>query len=113
MSEKTLNNIRIVHKHDIEENWLKATNFIPKRGELIIYDKDNNYTYERMKIGDGYTRVSNLPFSNDWDSLENKPFGKLETNLFTITFTDSTNAILNLTAEEIDYSFSTTGKLVN
>ena len=39
MSEKTLNNIRIVHKHDIEANWLKAENFIPKQGEIIIYDR--------------------------------------------------------------------------
>ena len=74
MSEKTLNNIRIVHKHDIEENWLKATNFIPKQGELIIYDIDTEHNYERMKIGDGNTLVNDLPFSNDWESLENKPF---------------------------------------
>lgn len=65
MSEKTLNNIRIVHKHDIEENWLKATNFIPKQGELIIYDVDDKYNYERMKIGDGITLVNDLPFNND------------------------------------------------
>lgn len=62
MSEKTLNNIRIVHKHDTEENWLKATNFIPKQGELIIYDIDKNYNYERMKIGDGINLVNDLPF---------------------------------------------------
>lgn len=74
MSENVLKNVRIVHKHDTEENWLKATNFIPKQGELIIYDVDNNYNYERMKIGDGKTLVNDLPFSNDWKSLENKPF---------------------------------------
>ncbi len=65
MSEKTLNNIRIVHKHDTEANWLKAMNFIPKQGELIIYDIDDTYNYERMKIGDGITNVNDLPFTND------------------------------------------------
>lgn len=64
MSEKTLNNIRIVHKHDTEENWLKATNFIPKQGELIIYDIDDAYTYERFKIGNGVNLVSDLPFGS-------------------------------------------------
>lgn len=53
---------RIVHKHDTEENWLKATNFIPLQGEIIIYDIDDNYSYERFKIGDGTTNVNSLPF---------------------------------------------------
>ena len=54
-------NTRIINKHDTEENWSKA-NFIPKQGELIIYDKDDNYDIERFKIGDGITTVNNLPF---------------------------------------------------
>ena len=53
---------RIVQKHAVESDWLKAVNFIPKQGELIIYDIDNDYNYERIKIGDGTTLVSNLPF---------------------------------------------------
>ena len=53
---------RIIHKHDIEENWNKATGFIPKQGEIIVYDIDDNYNYERFKIGDGNTTVVNLPF---------------------------------------------------
>lgn len=84
MSEKTLNNIRIVHKHDIEENWLKAENFIPKQGELIIYDVDTEHNYERFKIGDGINLVNDLPFGSvqsDWeqydktavDFIKNKP----------------------------------------
>ena len=64
MVEKNVN-ARIVHKHDTEENWLKATSFIPKQGELIVYDIDSNYTYERIKIGDGKTVVSSLPFCDD------------------------------------------------
>lgn len=60
-TEKNINS-RIIHKHDTEANWNKATNFIPKQGELIIYDIDDNYNYERFKIGDGITAVSSLPF---------------------------------------------------
>lgn len=63
MSEKTLKT-RIIHKHDTEANWLKATGFIPKQGELIVYDVDDTHTYERFKIGDGKTLVSELPFAD-------------------------------------------------
>lgn len=62
MSEKTIKS-RIVHKHDIEANWTKATTFIPKQGELVIYDIDSAHTYERLKIGDGVTNVNALPFA--------------------------------------------------
>ena len=56
---------RMPQKHDIEANWLKATNFIPMQGEIIVYDVDSNYTYERFKIGDGIKTVNNLPFVID------------------------------------------------
>ena len=68
MSEKTLNT-RIINKHDIEANWLKATTFVPKIGEIIVYDADENYSHARIKIGDGNTKVNDLPFSltqPDW-----------------------------------------------
>ena len=64
MSEKTITS-RIINKHDTAENWGKATGFIPKKGEVIVYDIDTNYTYERIKIGDGKTVVSALPFVDD------------------------------------------------
>lgn len=62
MAEKTLNS-RIIHKHDVESNWNKATNFIPKQGEIIVYDIDETHDYERFKIGDGVTVVTTLPFA--------------------------------------------------
>lgn len=62
MSEKRLNS-RIVNKHDTEVNWLKATNFIPMFGEIIVYDADSTNTQPRFKVGDGETVVSSLPFS--------------------------------------------------
>ena len=59
MSEKNLN-ARIIHKHDTEANWQKATSFIPKQGELIVYDIDSTYSYERFKIGDKINGVISL-----------------------------------------------------
>ena len=60
--EKNMN-ARIQHKHDIEANWNKALNFIPKAGEIIIYDIDENYNYSRFKIGDGVRTINNIEFS--------------------------------------------------
>lgn len=56
---------RIAQKHDVEENWNKAENFIPKKGEIIIYDKDDNHVTIRVKVGDGVTVVKSLPFITD------------------------------------------------
>ena len=63
MSEKIIHS-RIVHKHDIENNWIN-TSFVPKSGELVIYDIDESYDYVRFKIGDGITNVNLLSFVND------------------------------------------------
>ena len=48
MAEKELK-ARIVHKHDTEANWNKATNFIPKESEFIVYDMDDTHNYFRLK----------------------------------------------------------------
>lgn len=69
MAEKNINS-RIIHKHDTEAHWLLATNFVPKQGEHIVYDIDENYNYERLKIGDGTTNVNDLPFVIDFFTIE-------------------------------------------
>ena len=61
-------NTRLRQKIDTEANWNKATNFIPLDGEIIIYKADENYSYERIKIGDGETTVINLAFVNSIDT---------------------------------------------
>ena len=66
MAEKNIKS-RIVHKHDIETNWNLAENFTPKQGEIIVYDVDDNYSYQRFKIGDGEQNVNTLPFIADVD----------------------------------------------
>ena len=43
-------------KKDTTENWDKAKNFIPKENEIIIYIGVGT------KIGDGKTKVNELPF---------------------------------------------------
>ena len=59
---------RLILKHDTEEHWNQAGSikgekaFIPKQGEIIIYDIDDKYFYERLKIGDGISPVDTLPF---------------------------------------------------
>lgn len=57
MANKTFQG-RIVQKHDTEANWKKATNFVPLKGEIIIYDDLN-----KIKIGDGSTKINDLAFS--------------------------------------------------
>lgn len=63
MAQKEFNT-RIQLKSDTEANWLKATNFTPLKGEMIVYNADANYNYERIKIGDGVRKVNELPFVN-------------------------------------------------
>ena len=79
---------RVINKHDIEKNWNKATNFIPKKGEIIVYDPDENYAHSRFKIGDDVTVVTDLPFGviSSWNDLEDKPFGEVVGVSDTITW---------------------------
>lgn len=67
MSEQTFNT-RIILKHDIEAHWNLATGFIPRKGEIVIYDADESHAYPRFKIGDGSTTVGNLPFMGELTS---------------------------------------------
>lgn len=65
---------RIQNKHDIEANWLLASNFVPLAGEIIVYDPDETHDIPRVKIGDGETLVNNLKFidADLVDALANK-----------------------------------------
>jgi hypothetical protein len=47
-------------KHDTAANWAKAVNFIPQKGEIIVYDDMD----PPFKIGDGIHTVNDLPFIN-------------------------------------------------
>lgn len=90
MAEKTFNT-RIIHKHDTADHWESATNFIPKKGEIIVYDIDADYDYERFKIGDGIHSVNELPFADDdlRKNIENKVDKVEGKDLSTNDFTDA------------------------
>lgn len=53
--------IRVIQSHDTKENWDKLESFVPASGEVIIYDPDDSINITRYKIGDGVTKLSNLP----------------------------------------------------
>lgn len=73
-------NTRLQNLHGTEQEWLTLNNsieFIPRVGEIIIYDceidangntlalpegRTTPYTYNRMKVGDGIHNVVSLPF---------------------------------------------------
>ena len=57
-------NVRIFLKNGLEENWEKITDFIPGKGEMIIYNVDENHSTPRIKIGDGIHLPKDLPFIN-------------------------------------------------
>ena len=99
MAEKNLIG-RIIHKHDIEENWLKATNFIPKQGEIIVYDIDSTYNYERFKIGDGTTNINTLPFAV---AIAGEAFGTVKSG-GDVTIA---NGIININDDSHNHGIST------
>ena len=129
MSEKTLQT-RIQHKHDIEANWVKATTFKPKAGEIIIYDPDPNFTQPRFKVGDGVTPINDLPFVEvlpDWnqndetakDYIKNRPTWTSDTVMeiaygeYTSEFHEDLGIygiIIPLTAEGNQLTFSLDGE---
>lgn len=63
MSTKHLKT-RIQHKIDTYNNWNLADNFIPLKGEIIIYTPDpkDDARPIQLKIGDGSSYVKDLPF---------------------------------------------------
>ncbi len=52
---------RIQNKYDTQENFANAT-FIPLKGEILFYDVDGTLEHRKMKVGDGDTRIGDLPF---------------------------------------------------
>ena len=61
MAENKVLKTRIQMKTDHSENWAKAPTFVPLKGELIVYN-DNDGSAPRIKVGDGTTLLSELPF---------------------------------------------------
>ena len=112
---------RIQLKSDTEANWNKAgpkqnsLGFVPLAGELIIYTPDTTHDYSRLKVGDGITNVTLLPFIDagtvNGDTIVN------EVVIFSGIFPsngDSTKLYVNTTTGAIYYyNGSTYVKLSN
>lgn len=60
---------RVLLKTDTTANWEKATNFIPKVGEVCIYSDrfqlDDGTYVPGIKVGDGTSYISELEFMGD------------------------------------------------
>ena len=54
-------NARVSHLHKTEAEWNNLKDFIPNAAELIIYDADETNP-QRFKIGDGVSRLIDIPF---------------------------------------------------
>lgn len=79
-------NTRVKNKHDTEANWSKS-NLVPLNGEIIIFEADDNTPYPRFKVGDGETKINNLPFI-DSDYVKQDELGNYVT-------TDNVNQSIN------------------
>ena len=100
MADKTLIT-RIINKHDTQTNWAKAVNFIPKAGEVIVYTD-----LHKVKVGDGTTTISALPFIDDKDLSNYVTESELSS---TISETVSTlNKSIGLVEDEITTHTSNT-----
>ena len=68
MSEKQIS-ARTQQKIDLTANWEKATNFVPKKGEIIVYSDGGGTGIPKMKVGDGTTKVGSLKFADEGQYL--------------------------------------------
>ena len=59
-------------RYDTTESWNSSPEFVPKRGEIIVYSDYDSYIDDQgethyipgIKIGDGNTLLADLPFAN-------------------------------------------------
>jgi hypothetical protein len=56
---------RVSLLHKTETEWNSMINFVPLSGEFIIFDPDETHDYARIKVGDGKTKLKDLPFFID------------------------------------------------
>lgn len=59
-----------VVKVDKAENWEKAKNYIPDKFTIVVYEFDNSSP--KVKLGDGFHNVNDLPFLVNDKRIEGK-----------------------------------------
>ena len=115
MAENTIKT-RIQLKNDTEAHWNLATNFVPKQGEIIIYNTDNSHPFFRFKVGDGTTTVVNLPFASgyqaDWAETTATAAGFI-LNKPTLGQAAAKNVDTTITSTSTSTNLPTTAAVVN
>lgn len=92
-TEKQFNS-RMQQKIDTTVNWGKATNFVPKKGEIIVYSDGGGTGIPKIKVGDGTTVVEDLNFTGSSGS----------TSLSTLTLNGNSyngSAAVSLTSQQL------------
>lgn len=110
MAEKRVNT-RIQNKHDTEANFNNAT-FSPLPGEIIVYDKDATHTKPRLKVGDGETPVTGLPFVVDKEETDRQiseinskalvAINNVDVDGRKLTFTKNDGTSFDITTQDTD-----------
>lgn len=60
---KQLRALKITSKHGTEAQWAALEPpYIPNSGEIIVFDADSNFIEPRIKVGDGVSSATELPF---------------------------------------------------
>ena len=128
MSEKQIT-ARTQQKIDLTANWEKATNFVPKKGEIIVYSDGGGTGIPKMKVGDGTTKVGSLKFAdegqylplaggkltgplsiNDYMTINSVAGGSSDFNYYGITFYETSIGPNNSSAHVVfQYRTSTSG----
>lgn len=97
---------RIQLKRGTYAQWEAVkTTFVPKDGELIIYEKDTNNP-PRLKVGDGTTKIGSLPFIGENVAKKIDSFGNIEEETDTTPLEEKYYPTAKLVYDEI-------GKLTN
>lgn len=77
---------RHLQKRGTYTDWEKAVNFVPLRGEIIVYEADADHPTPRFKVGlwDGTDAnltadmyINKLPFASDPDVISDDDIDKL------------------------------------
>lgn len=80
--------------HGTAAEWANHADYVPKAGEIIVYDAATGEEEAKIKVGDGTTVVGELSFITDIcaraDLLKKKPGRLVEGETFTYTNSENT-----------------------
>lgn len=96
--ENIIYNLKSVPFHATAAEWELAplNAYVPKQGEIVVYDKDENHDYIRIKIGDGINNPNGLDFyAGSWNDLVDKPFGETTVKGDTLTWDGNTEGLVS------------------